>query len=109
MLRVLLLATSLLLSACASNGYKQPRLPQTPPASAVWEVGPILDGVNKSINAAIVGNVIDIPHPTVLSGHVHYVTFNPGDLVGKSSLTLRIRVEYEEGTELRAASPPEPP
>lgn len=77
-----------------------------------WEIGPIIDGRSKSINVPVHprqgprGLEIDIPHPSHENGHVHYVTFNPGSLVGKNRIVMRYSMEMAEGTRIRPASPP---
>ena len=113
MKKLLIASLALALSACA-DGYKSPSLKVSNPAVAsAWEVGPILDGKSKSINVPArpyshpLGLAIDIPYPNADAGHVHYVTFNAGDLAGKSKLTLRYRIELADGAQLRAASPPD--
>lgn len=73
---------------------------------AVWEVGPIIKGENKSKGVPLHpvatpdGWAIDIPHPTPAAGHVHYITAPYGPLAGKSRITMRYRVELAEGAEI---------
>lgn len=113
MKRLIIISILLALAACGGNEMRLNRIPAGPPTVASnWEVGPIINGKSRSIGTAIHpaphpdGLAIDIPHPTALQGHVHYVTFNPGPLVGRTRLTLRYRIEMEEETRIVPSSPP---
>lgn len=72
------------------------------PADA-WQIGPIIKGRNSSVNmplrptATRNGWRFDFPHTTRADGHVHYVTFDPGDLVGARSIVVRYRVTSAPG------------
>ncbi|HEX8402239.1 MAG TPA: hypothetical protein VF628_11110 [Allosphingosinicella sp.] len=76
-----------------------------------WEVGPIVRGFSRTPNVPLRprrhpgGLAIDIPmgdpdRPEARAGDVRYVTFNPGSLAGRKRLTLRYRVELDEGVRL---------
>ena len=74
-----------------------------PPASE-WEIGPIIRGKNYSVNMPLTpkpergGWSFDFPVGSKAAGHVHYVTFRPGSLEGKSRITVRYRVDAKAGT-----------
>lgn len=73
-----------------------------PPASQ-WEIGPIIRGKNYSRGMPLhpeprtTGWSFDFPSPDVRAGHVHYVTFDPGSLAGKSRIVVRYRVDAASG------------
>ena len=74
-----------------------------PPASE-WEIGPIIRGKNYSVNMPLApkqergGWSFAFPVGSREAGHVHYVTFRPGSLAGKSRITVRYRVDAKAGT-----------
>lgn len=78
-------------------------LAATPPASH-WEIGPIIRGKNYSVGMPLQptptrnGWTFDFPYDSRADGHVHYVTFTPGPLTGKSRIVVRYRVESAPGT-----------
>ena len=80
-----------------------PSLAQAPPAQA-WEIGPIIDGRNYSVNMPLRpeesrdGASFLIPGPTKADGHVHYVTLPVRSLAGARSITLRYRIDAPRGT-----------
>lgn len=69
-----------------------------PPASD-WTIGPLVRGENYSVGMPLQpsqtrnGWSFNFPHRTRADGHVHYVTFKPDSLVGKSRITVRYRVD----------------
>ena len=73
-----------------------------PPASG-WEIGPVIRGRNYSVGMPLQpapagrGWAFDFPVGCD-SGHVHYVTYNPGSLTGARRLVVRYRVEARPGT-----------
>lgn len=74
------------------------------PAASGWEIGPIIRGKNYSVGMPLqpaptrTGWSFDFPHSSRAAGHVHYVTFEPGPLADKSSITVRYRVDAAKGT-----------
>jgi hypothetical protein len=95
--------------------------PPSPPAPAPtvdllnpndWEIGPIIDGKNYSQNVplhptgeATFGWHIDFPQ----SDGVHYVTRHYGSLSGKTKITLRYRIEMDEGVKIVPSTAPDLP
>lgn len=73
------------------------------PEAGDWEIGPIIRGQNYSVNMPLrpaptpEGWQFRFPAPDAAAGHVHYVTFDPGSLRGKSRITLRYRVDGARG------------
>lgn len=71
--------------------------------ASAWQIGPIIKGRNYSVGMPLNptptrdGMAIDFPYPSEAAGHVHYVTFNPGSLTGKSRIVMRYRVEAARG------------
>lgn len=100
------------LVACDGGRTLRPLPAGSATASSSWEVGPIIDGKTRSVGVPLRprahpdGLAIDIPYPTPAAGHVHYVTFNPGPLAGKSRLVLRYRIEAADGVRIIPSSPP---
>ena len=74
----------------------------TPTAPTGWEIGPIIDGVNRSVGMAsgLQASAFDFPQPNQATGHVHYVTFRHGSLSGKSRITLRYRIDAAPGVQI---------
>lgn len=74
----------------------------TPTAAAAWEIGPIIDGVNRSVGMpnSLQDLAFDFPQPDQNVGHVHYVTFRHGSLTGKSRITLRYRIDAAPGVQI---------
>lgn len=78
-------------------------LSATPVASG-WVIGPIIKGKNFSIGMPLrpsptrTGWSLEFPYPDRDAGHVHYVTFQPESLAGKSSIKVRYRVDAAPGT-----------
>lgn len=84
------------------------------PASA-WEIGPVIRGKNysqgmpPSPQPTRTGWTFDFPFPNARAGHVHYVTFDPGSLAGKSKIVVRYRVDAAPGVRfVPQESPGEP-
>lgn len=73
-----------------------------PPASD-WTIGPIIRGKNYSVGMPLQpqatrdGWAFDFPAGSRRAGHVHYVTFDPGSLSGKSKIVVRYRVQGAGG------------
>lgn len=69
-----------------------------------WEIGPIIRGKNYSVGMPLAprsergGWSFDFPVGSKAAGHVHYVTFRPGSLAGKSRIVVRYRVDARAGT-----------
>lgn len=69
-----------------------------------WEIGPVIRGKNYSPGMppaprpTRTGWSFDFPAPDAAAGHVHYVTFRPGSLAGKSRIVARYRVDAAPGT-----------
>lgn len=69
-----------------------------------WEIGPIIRGKNYSVGMPLApksergGWSFDFPVGSKVAGHVHYVTFRPGSLAGKSRIVVRYRVDARAGT-----------
>ena len=82
---------------------------------AAWEIGPIMGYENMSKGVPLHpqphldGWSIDIPSPTAAEGHVHYVTVPTGSLAGKTSVSLRCRLEMADGTRLCPVKSPDSP
>lgn len=76
----------------------------TAPGAASWEIGPIIRGRNYSQGMPLHpqpvrgGWSFDFPVGSAAAGHVHYVTYRPGSLEGKSRIVLRYRVDAAPGT-----------
>jgi hypothetical protein len=76
-----------------------------------WTIGPIIDGKNYSHNVSLHpiqdtdGWHIDLPQ----SDGVHYVTRHSGSLAGKTSITIRYRVETADGARIVPSTSPEAP
>ena len=91
----------------------------TSPASAqpahVWEIGPINRGRNYSVGMPLTpapagyGWYFDFPYPDEAAGHVHYVTFQPGPLIGKSKIVVRYRVDAAWGARFVSRGAPGQP
>jgi len=77
-----------------------------------WEIGPIIDGKNYSHNVPLTptpevtfGFHIDFPP----SDGVHYVTRHYGSLSGKTKITMRYRIEMDEGVKIVPSTAPNSP
>lgn len=74
------------------------------PGAGDWEIGPVIRGKNYSQGMpprprpTPNGWSFDFPTPNAGAGHVHYVTFRPGSLAGKSRVVIRYRVDAKQGT-----------
>lgn len=72
-----------------------------------WEIGPIIRGKNYSVGMPLrpaqgrgQGWSFDFPREPDgrgRGGHVHYVTFDPGSLAGKTKISVRYRVDAAPG------------
>jgi hypothetical protein len=71
--------------------------------NAAWEIGPNIRGRNYSAGMppspirAGRGWWFDFPFPSEAAGHVHYVTFKPGSLAGKSKIVMQYRIDAAPG------------
>ena len=74
----------------------------TPTVPTGWEIGPIIDGVNRSVGmpSVLQDFAFDFPQPDQAIGHVHYLTFRHGSLTGKSRITLRYRIDAAPGVQI---------
>jgi len=69
-----------------------------------WTIGPIIRGKNYSVNMPLQpeptrsGWAFDFPYPSRSSGHVHYVSFDPGSLADKSRIVVDYRVTADRRT-----------
>lgn len=87
---------------------------QTPPAGE-WEIGPWIRGQNYSVGMPLhpaptrAGWSFDFPYASRADGHVHYVTYDPRSLAGKSQIVVRYRVVAEPGTRFVPQEQPEMP
>lgn len=85
------------------------------PLAQQWEIGPIIRGKNYSVGmplqpvATPKGWYFDFPHNSRADGHVHYVTFAPGSLAGKSQIVVRYKVTAARGTRFVPQEHPELP
>ena len=67
--------------------------------SSAWDIGPTIRGKNYSQGmprhpaSTKTGWSFDFPFSDARAGHVHYVTFDPGSLAGKSRIVVRYRVD----------------
>ncbi|MBU1607256.1 MAG: hypothetical protein KKD08_10685 [Alphaproteobacteria bacterium] len=74
------------------------------PAASGWVIGPIIKGKNYSVGMPLHpspmrnGWYFEFPYPDRDSGHVHYVTFQPESLAGKSRIRVRYRVNAAPST-----------
>ncbi len=85
------------------------------PLAQQWEIGPIIRGKNYSVGmplqpvATSTGWYFDFPYNSRADGHVHYVTFAPGSLAGKSQIVVRYKVTAAQGTRFVPQEHPELP
>lgn len=97
-----------------ASGVALPATATAQPAYA-WEIGPIDRGRNISVGMpsrptpAGRGWYFDFPYPREAAGHVHYVTFRPGAIIGKSKIVVRYRVEAARGVRFIARDTPAQP
>ncbi len=69
-----------------------------------WTIGPIIHGKNYSVNMPLKpqptrsGWAFDFPYPSRSAGHVHYVSFHPGTLAGKSRIVVNYRITADRRT-----------
>ena len=69
-----------------------------------WQIGPVIRGKNYSPGMPPApdptrsGWTFDFPAPDAAAGHVHYLTFRPGSIAGKSRIVVRYRVDAAPGT-----------
>tara|TARA_R110002072_G_scaffold22383_34_gene78445 strand:- start:4397 stop:5041 length:645 start_codon:yes stop_codon:yes gene_type:complete len=74
------------------------------PWATEWTIGPIIRGKNYSVNMPLQpeptrsGWAFDFPYPSRSAGHVHYVSFDPGSLAGKSKIVVNYRVTADRRT-----------
>ena len=81
------------------------------PAASLWEIGPIVRarnysrGMPRRPEPTRTGWAFDFP--AARAGEVHYVTFDPGSLSGKSRITMRYRVDAAPGVRFVPAERPD--
>lgn len=78
----------LLLTACGKDNDRPRSQPQPQHAASSWDLGPTIDGWNRSQGSTANGNIITIPAGSSL----HYVT-RSGSLGGKSVIRLRFSID----------------
>lgn len=87
----------------------------TAQSADMWQIGPIIRGRNYSVGMPLRptraggGWYLDFPSPHEGAGHVHYVTFSPGPLAGRSRIVVRYRVDAAPGVRFVPRSDPEHP
>lgn len=80
-----------------------------------WTIGPHIRGKNYSVGMPLQpaptrnGWAFDFPYPVRSAGHVHYVTYDPGSLAGKSRIVVRYRVDAGRDTRFVPQEHPELP
>ncbi|PIW55050.1 MAG: hypothetical protein COW16_08120 [Sphingomonadales bacterium CG12_big_fil_rev_8_21_14_0_65_65_10] len=78
-----------------------------------WTIGPWIKGKNYSVGMPARPESTDagiaIDFPTTPRSHVHYVTFDPGSLEGKSEIVMRYRIDAEPGTRFVPQQEPDKP
>lgn len=90
-----------------------PALAATGASERDWTIGPWIKGKNYSVGMPArpeqtrSGFAIDFP--TTPRSHVHYVTFDPGSLEGKSEIVMRYRIDAEPGTRFVPQQEPDKP
>lgn len=95
-------------------GVALPSCATAQPAHA-WEIGPIDRGRNYSPGMPSTptpvgrGWYFDFPYPYKAAGHVHYVTFRSGPLLGKSKIVMRYRVDAPKGVRFVPQETPQEP
>lgn len=97
---------TLLLSLIAALTVASPVAanPVSAPGASAWEIGPVIRGRNYSVGmplhpAPSPGDwSFDFPVGSAEAGHVHYVTFRPASMAGKSRIVVRYRIDAERGT-----------
>lgn len=95
-----LIAASILATSVVAPTYE---LRAQLPAAQAWEIGPIIRGRSRSLGMPRTptpgrqGWSFDFPYPHAGAGHVHYVTFHHGPLVGKRRIVMRYRIDAARG------------
>lgn len=119
-MRATVLLVALALAACSHSGGggytpPPPEVQSSVPLGSMdpnaWEIGPIINGENISVNMPLhpaphpQGWVLNLPLPP---GSAHYITMpTGGPLTGKKAVTLRFRVETEGGAKIVPRDLPE--
>lgn len=95
---------SLLAGACLAFVVTPVAIAAAGAGDGDWEIGPVIRGRNYSSGMPAVpyperggGWSFDFPAPDAAAGHVHYVTFRPGSLRGKSRIVVRYRIDAAPG------------
>lgn len=84
-------------------------------AAEAWEIGPIIRGRNYSVGMPLKPRPIgrgwsfDFPFPNAGAGHVHYVTFNPGPILGATRIVARYRIDANRGVRFAPQETPGQP
>ena len=109
-MRDLLFSAALIAGAAAGTGAAPA---QAQPSNAqAWEIGPVIRGRNLSVGMPESptqgrrGWYVDFPYPHVGAGHVHYLTYNHGPLIGARRIVMRYRIDAAPGTRFVARDTP---
>lgn len=100
-MRFLLKAAAL--AACLVSGAAAPEARAQPSNAAAWEIGPVIRGRNYSLGMpdrptqGRRGWYVDFPYPHVGVGHVHYLSYRHGPLLGKRRIVMRYRIDAAPG------------
>lgn len=103
------------LFAAASSLYVGALQAQVFSKAEDWQIGPIIRSKNYSVGMPLYpvqqGRRLhfEFPYPTAAVGHVHYLTFNHGPLVGKRSIVLRYRIDAAPGVKFVSREHPQLP
>lgn len=105
---------SLLAGVCLALFVAPAAIAAAAPGADDWEIGPVIRGKNYSVGMPAApfptrggGWTFDFPAPDVDAGHVHYVTFRPGSLRGKSRIVVRYRIDAAPGARFVAKEYPD--
>lgn len=107
-MRIWLISAALL--AVAGTGFSADQAQAQPANAAAWEVGPVIRGRNHSVGMPYAptqarrGWFIDFP--TVGAGHVNYLTYRPGPLLGARRIVMRYRIDAAPGVRFIARDTP---
>jgi hypothetical protein len=107
-MRTLLISAALL----AGLSTASPQAQAQPGNAAAWEIGPVIRGRNHSVGTPYAptqgprGWFVDFPYPHVGAGHVHYLTYNHGPLMGARRIVMRYRIDAAPGVRFVARDTP---
>ncbi len=111
----LALSAAIALPVASQSARVRAPAPITAAPAAEWEIGPIIRGRNYSVGMPLnptplrTGWFFDFPVGSEAAGHVHYLTFQPGSVAGRSRITVRYRVDAAPGTRFVPRANPELP